>query len=351
MDDLPVFEHRDMKRDCDFNTPPAVDGYNPDMPEHSTQRMQCMEVWGGNQPVDSGVVMAGLDAWVFSQPYAGAAAGGDVHYVSSCATGRITRLLVADVSGHGAAVSETSLALRSLMRRYVNFIDQTQFVRSLNDEFVSLSRNGSFATAVVTTYFAPTGEISLCNAGHPPPLLYRAKTRTWSLVEAGARPNAAAPANLPLGIVDLTAYEQFSLRLRTGDLILCYTDSLIEAKDPAGEWIGPNGLLEIVRTLDVSEPAALIPALIAAIRDHAEGNLTDDDITVLLFRPNGLAPQAPFLQRALAPLRVAGAILGSLLPGSDPAPWPEISLPNLLGLSKKSPDAKLNNSDVQNRAD
>src|SRR5687768_18611008 len=56
---------------------------------------------GGNQPADSGVVMAGLDAWVYCRPYHGAAAGGDVYYVSSCATGRITRLLVADVSGHG----------------------------------------------------------------------------------------------------------------------------------------------------------------------------------------------------------------------------------------------------------
>ena len=59
--------------------------------------MQCMEVWGGNQSVDSGVVMAGLDAWVYCRPYAAvgadapAAAGGDVYFVSSCATGRIAR--------------------------------------------------------------------------------------------------------------------------------------------------------------------------------------------------------------------------------------------------------------------
>ena len=65
------------------------------------QVMQCMEVWGGNQTADSGVIMAGLDAWVYSKPFGGADGGGDVYYVSSCATGRITRLLVADVSGHG----------------------------------------------------------------------------------------------------------------------------------------------------------------------------------------------------------------------------------------------------------
>ena len=70
----------------------------------AAETMQCMEVWGGNQVVNSSVVMAGLDAWVYSKPYGGSDGGGDVYYVSACATGRITRLLVADVAGHGAPV-------------------------------------------------------------------------------------------------------------------------------------------------------------------------------------------------------------------------------------------------------
>src|SRR2546428_12508544 len=112
--------------------------------------MQCMEVWGGNQTADSGVVMAGLDAWVYSKPYANAQAGGDVYYVSSCATGRITRLLVADVSGHGSAVSDTAVQLRSLMRKHVNQINQSRFVSSMNQQFSAMSKAGCFATAVVT---------------------------------------------------------------------------------------------------------------------------------------------------------------------------------------------------------
>lgn len=305
-----------------------------------------MEVWGGNQPVDSGVVMAGLDAWVYSKPYAGAQAGGDVHYVSSCATGRITRLLVADVSGHGEAVAKTALALRGLMRRFVNYIDQTRFVRDMNGEFTTLSENGLFATAVVSTFFAPTGELSLCNAGHPAPLLYRAKTREWSLLEAAAPKDRtqSSAENFPLGIADRADYEQFSLRLGKGDMVLCYSDSLIEAKRRDGEWLAPKGLLEMARTVDVSDPSAIIPALTAAIVAQAPGNLSDDDVTVLLFRPNGLAPRAPFFQRALAPIRVLGGLIGSWLPGGQPAPLPEISLANLLGISRRkkelSPDGR-----------
>src|SRR4051812_11353456 len=109
----------------------------PDVDPDATQTMQCMEIWGGNQQVDTTVLMPGLEAWVYSHAYGDSAAGGgDVHYVSSCATGRVTRLLLADVSGHGAPVCDVAGTLRSLMRRYVNYIDQAEFVRAMNGQFV-----------------------------------------------------------------------------------------------------------------------------------------------------------------------------------------------------------------------
>ena len=72
----------------------------------------------------------GLEVWVYAVPFANAAAGGDVHVVSSCGTGRIARLMVADVAGHGEEVAETARTLRGLIRRYMNHIDQRQFVAS-----------------------------------------------------------------------------------------------------------------------------------------------------------------------------------------------------------------------------
>ena len=79
-----------------------VDRYNASMTDSPVQHMQCMEVWGGSQLASSGVELGGLDLWVYSKPYGEAPRGGDVYYVSSCATGRISRMLLADVSGHGS---------------------------------------------------------------------------------------------------------------------------------------------------------------------------------------------------------------------------------------------------------
>jgi len=241
------------------------------------------------------------------------------------------------------------------MRRFVNYLDQTRFVSEMNDEFASRTNMGQFATAVVSTFFGPTRDLTICNAGHPPPLLYRAKTGEWSLLEPGATGvrdrrkksgvdtgEGAMPAgtearatpagaNIPLGILDQTRYEQFGLRLDVGDLVLCYTDSLIESRDAGGEMLGPEGLLRIAKSLDVSTPATVVPALLEAIGRLREGNLAEDDLTVLLFRPNGLGERVSFTMRALAPFRVLGAAVRSLLPGGQPAPWPDFTLPNVGG--------------------
>ncbi|HEV2295987.1 MAG TPA: PP2C family protein-serine/threonine phosphatase [Tepidisphaeraceae bacterium] len=295
------------------------------------QFMQCMEVWGGNQAVDSGVVMAGLDAWVYCKPYRNAAGGGDVYYVSSCATGRISRLLVADVSGHGADVAQTAVQLRSLMRRHVNQIDQARFIGTMNGQFAALAQNGCFATAIATTFFAPANHLSLCNAGHPPPLLYRAAERKWSFLQQDRSARESSATNFPLGIVDLSDYAQFDVRLDIGDLVLCYTDSLVECGDGHGGLLGQQGLLEVVTRLDLSSPpASFIASLLRAIEARARAELTGDDVTVLLFRPNGLAPTKPLGERLLAPFRVLRETVRAWRRHETP-PWPEMSVANLGG--------------------
>src|SRR6202167_712231 len=195
------------------------------MGEPSAQHMQCMEVWGGSQLTTRGVAFGALDAWVYSKPHGNAERGGDVYYASSCATGRIARLLLADVAGHGLSVAATAADLRTLMRRFVNRLDQNEFVRLLNQQFTALSKDGAFATAVVATFFEPSRRMTVCNAGHPRPLLYRAARQRWDFLghgspdQAGAK-KPAGPSNLPLGMLEISEYDQFDIELEPGDCVL-----------------------------------------------------------------------------------------------------------------------------------
>jgi len=290
-----------------------------------------MEVWGGSQLTARGVEFGGLNTWVYSKPFGEARAGGDVYYASSCATGRISRLLLADVAGHGNAVASTAADLRTLMRRFVNRLDQTEFVRLLNQQFGALSREGAYATAIVTTFFAPTRRLTICNAGHPRPLLYRAAQRQWDFLGSQGPGALAGLHNLPLGFFDITEYEQLDVELEPGDCLLGYTDALIESRDADGEMLGEDGLLRITRLLGEVKPEKLIETLLAEIAQRYPENLSEDDVTVLVLRANGREPRYSLREKLWALTRFAGSLIRSIHPRSERPPFPDANLANIGG--------------------
>lgn len=268
-----------------------------------SHHLQCMEVWGGNQAASTAVAMPGIDAWIYSQPHQNAQAGGDVHYASSCATGALTRMMVADVAGHGIAVADIAKRLRKLMQRHVNQHTQTRFVRAMNQEFSGMTRMGIFATAIAFSYDAPLKTLQVCNAGHPPPLIYRQSSRCWSYLEPANKNSSAS--NFPLGIDDVADYEEFDAPIELGDLVLCYTDALPEAKLDEQNRLESQGLLDLASRVDISDPAQVIPRFIQAI--NAVGTI-DDDLTLLLFRPNGSRAHIPLGDKLMAPYHFLRAL-------------------------------------------
>lgn len=258
--------------------------------------VRCMEVWGGNRAIDDAISMPGLDAWVYSRPFEGDAGGGDVHYISVCAAGAVARLGLADVAGHGAAVDTLAVTLRKLMRKYINTPDQSAFARRLSAAMSEAETDGRFATALLMTYFAPTDQLVICNAGHPPPLLRRAGDGRWSALTYEAaettgrdRP-VGALADLPLGVIEPTDYRQFVVTLEPGDLVLLYTDALPEARLGDGPLLGEEGLRRLVEEIDVQDPSALVPELLRRLSAFRGGTEADDDLTTILLHHNAAAP-------------------------------------------------------------
>jgi serine phosphatase RsbU (regulator of sigma subunit) len=270
------------------------------MQHGDVKHMQCMEVWGGNRAIDSGVIMPGMDAWIYSRPCRDQEAGGDVHFVSTCAGGLLVRLVLADIAGHGEGVAEMGSQLRVMMRRFINRHEQSNVVQSLNREFTAASANGVFATAVVMTFECGKNTLKVSNAGHPAPLWYQAKRRRWALLEPGT---AAEAKGIPWGIVEESPYHQFESPMGVGDIVLSYTDSLAEAKGTDGEMLGPTGLLKIMSGLGNVTPSQLIPRLLAQIAEHDAEYGARDDVTCLAFRANGFRQSLPVRDMVFAPFR------------------------------------------------
>lgn len=268
------------------------------------QGVACMEIWGGNEVADTVLSATGIDVHLHSTPHGGSESGGDVHYVSMCAAGRITRLVVADVAGHGEEVAGTARTLRGLMRKNINTLDQSRFARALNEAFglnaASADDSGRFATALLASFDAPSDHLVLVNAGHPRPMIWRKRPGRWAVLDArraamddtGLRVLATldelsdGPSDLPLGVIEPTSYTQFALRLEPGDLVLVTTDGVTESRSPAGEELGEAGLL---RMLDGLRPdaATLLADLRAALAQFRGGAPANDDLTLALVHRRG----------------------------------------------------------------
>ena len=175
--------------------------------------LQCSEVWSGIRSIESTVVSRGLKAWIWSTPYREDAEGGDVHYLSLCSGGIVTRVVVADVCGHGKAVAAVSSKLSGLLRRFMNSKKQDRVVHVINQEFARVTEDFRFATAVLMTYEHHRKRLQFSNAGHPPPLIKPSSDGQWQFLDAEDKSTSAidsdgeAAENLPFGIDDEARFD------------------------------------------------------------------------------------------------------------------------------------------------
>lgn len=248
--------------------------------------LQCLEVWGGNHVTNEVITAADIVISLYACPHAGSEQGGDIHYISACGEDALIRIALADVSGHGEAISQLARGLQGLMQANIENNDHAGFVRTLNEEFGQLSTGGNFATAIIAAYYKPDQSLILSNAGHPRPLWFRAADKTWLFLDNGIDNTLSGIADVPLGIIEGTTYSQIGISMRPGDLVMIYSDSLIESENLAGQQLHEEGLLNLVASLPTDDGRILNEAVVAAVAAYRGNMPSDDDESVLvIWRP------------------------------------------------------------------
>jgi sigma-B regulation protein RsbU (phosphoserine phosphatase) len=251
------------------------------MPSLPTERMACLEIRGGNERVSYSIDLPGMAAWVSSRPLTPATRGGDLHYLSVCSQGFVSRITLADVAGHGEVVSSVAERLRDVLRKHSDAWDQTDVVRDLNDSFLAGAEGLQYATAIVLGYYSATGELLFTNAGHLPPLWYHAAERKWTLMHEST-PYSKEVADLPLGLIPGTPYTQTAVQIEPGDLIVLYTDGVTDSTDHTGAHLDNHGLLALAQRIPLASASEAGRGLVEAL-DAFRGTVpANDDETVLV---------------------------------------------------------------------
>ena len=248
------------------------------------QRLKCAETYAGNRRTANFVELPGLLAWVHSVPFGPGDAGGDVHYISVCPSCIVTRVALADVSGHGQAVGSLSEELRALMQQHLTALEQTGLMGDLNWAVHEGLDDVHYATMVAVGFHGRRGLLVLTNAGHPPPFSVRAKRDEWGWLEKEQAVQPAGIVSTPLGLLPDASYDRTIVKPDGGDLVVLYSDGVSEATNQNGEELGRDGLMALARQLDSRSAEAFGMQLTQAIREFRGGIVPQDDETIIVLQ-------------------------------------------------------------------
>ena len=138
-----------------------------------------------------------------------------------------------------------------------------------------------YCTMIIADCDLGTGEVRVCQAGHPSLLQQDAAGETAFVGDGG----------LPVGLIPGARYEVQELTLAPGDRLLMYSDGITECADPEGTLLDQSGLERMIkRNADRTGPD-LLDALLWDLADYAQQKEPADDISAVLFEFKGPASQ------------------------------------------------------------
>jgi sigma-B regulation protein RsbU (phosphoserine phosphatase) len=183
-------------------------------------------------------------------------------------------LVIGDVTDKGMPASLFMVFTRSAIRASLETEGPLSATLGRANRLLCLeSGEGLFVTLFIACLDPATGEMKYVNAGHNPP---------FHKDGADSRFNLLKQTGIPLGIDPDFVYEERSVRVEPGDLLVLYTDGIPEAVDSRGSQFGMERLESAVLR-GAGRPASdLIEMVMEAVSEHADPGKANDDITLLV---------------------------------------------------------------------
>lgn len=207
----------------------------------------------------------GLELGTLYQPAAGSQVGGDFYSLWPLPGGRLA-ILVGDVSGKGVEAAGVTAMVRYMAEALSQHrTEPAELVDELNDLLCARVPDGSLVTLVHAVVDPAADELRSCCAGHPPPVI----------LEPGSGLRTIEDQCPPCGVFPGQRYRQRVEPFRRGELLVLYTDGIIEARR-GGREFGEEGLHEALLDAVGESPDRIARMVHLAARTWCGGSLTDD---------------------------------------------------------------------------
>lgn len=186
-------------------------------------------------------------------------------------------LIVADVSGHNIGSALIMAEARTFIHARIDSIRQpAEMLQALNSYFLrDLDRSDLFVTMFYLQFCPDDHRLLYSNAGHNNPLVWRHQTQTIELLDA---------EGLIFGIKKNIIFEQKTTHLEAGDILLLYTDGIIEAESSDKDFFGTERLGTLLEECTELPPQEIIDRIMNQVRLFTGMRHFNDDITLVVMK-------------------------------------------------------------------
>jgi len=185
-------------------------------------------------------------------------------------------MVIGDVSGKGTPAALLMANVQASLRAFAPMgLSLSDATRRINDLTTMNTGQDKFITFFWGSLNVGTREFRYVNAGHNPPFLLRANGAIERLDIGG----------IILGLMKtLTPYQEGSVILGPGDVVVMFTDGVSEAMNAEEEDFTEERLEEVLKRVRAMPPAEIIEQIQLALEGHTQGTPQSDDITMLVFK-------------------------------------------------------------------
>jgi serine phosphatase RsbU (regulator of sigma subunit) len=185
-------------------------------------------------------------------------------------------IALGDVCGKGVAAGMWTPCLVGLVRAHAAVSSEPEsIVTGVNREFCRMQ--APLTSLFLARLDPATGRLDYCRAGHPPALLLRAGDRLESLSEGGMLLGMSPDASFTTGSVDLHG----------GDVLLAYSDGVLESRNDLDEEFGYERLEAQLRLAQSGSAEAVLFSVLGAVQDFAAPHALIDDTSIVVVRCGG----------------------------------------------------------------
>jgi len=203
---------------------------------------------------------------------------GDYYDYQEIAGGKMA-FAIGDVAGKGISAALLMATISAALRAQINLnqpntlLQSSVVVSRLNKQIWANTAPEKYATFFFATFDELSRKLTYTNAGHLSPLLFR--DGGVSSLDSNGTVVGAFPGAL---------YDESTLILNPGDLLLCYTDGITEPENPYGEMFGEERLIDLVKKHSQRDDRELLQIILEAVRSWTGTPELQDDMTLLLAR-------------------------------------------------------------------